>query len=185
VQSATRFVHAVLWVGGALFILYFGDVWRVIKTDTRVIRYGAAAVVVQRTSNQAVLTALSVRLCACLCSPFFLLGCACIGVICVLFVYLMFVVPWIEPVPVQDFNVYSPNLILSAVIAGCIAFIRYHATTTTIISPQCSSSSVFGVFCCVCSFTIAFWPVWGWLTPVLVTVEFIASIMVPNLFPCC
>jgi hypothetical protein len=125
-EHISQTIHSLVWLGVAVAILYFGDVWRVMKEDPRLNR------------------------------SFLIAAWACQGVLATVVFYITFWIPFVDRKKVYAYDRYCPRAIYTAIAAAFASFVL---------------------------FTIAFWPVWHFLTPVLVFCVGMAAILSANFLP--
>lgn len=85
-----------------------------------------------------------------------MLGWTCLALGAVVVVYLAFYVPLVDGVSLDDLQSHCPNAVFGGMISGVVMLL---------------------------SFTVALWPVWGWLTPLIVATFGIAGLLSTNFLP--
>jgi len=127
-DKISAYIHTIGWCIGAIFIIYYGDVWKVITIDPRV--------------N----------------TTFLWFGiCELIG-LGIVMLYLALYIPCTEKIRVIDYNKFCPRACQTGAALGFTSY-----------------------FC----FLIASWPVWQYVTPIMLVVLYFAAILFPNFFPNC
>eukprot|EP00823_Brevimastigomonas_motovehiculus_P009082 TRINITY_DN8763_c0_g1_i1.p1 TRINITY_DN8763_c0_g1~~TRINITY_DN8763_c0_g1_i1.p1 ORF type:complete len:175 (+),score=29.00 TRINITY_DN8763_c0_g1_i1:112-636(+) len=126
VDKVNAYIQSICWIAAAVFVVYYADIWRVIKTDSRVNRI------------------------------FFNGGIFCLTEMLGIFVYAMLWIPFVDKQKVVDYQIYCPRAVYAFLIGSLASFL---------------------------CFLIALWPVWRFVTIIILTVLYMASVFIPNFFP--
>jgi hypothetical protein len=167
-------IHAFFWVLAAALTVYYTRIWEVVWSDPRILGCVPPGLHTYHTPSQSSITLLLV-----LCSIFVDVGLISIGIVLTIMLYLTVYLPRIARITV-DWDVYDPRMIPAATAAGVASIVWYvHELSASGIP----SSARKPVYCC--SFLIGLWPVYGLLTPAILAILFMGSIMSLHFIPYC